>query len=93
MRRIITIILTLIPIQAIATGQQGELIIYEGDTLQMLSEPLEPYLSANEPREKFYPLLKHGCSTSLHRGYVGLWEYKDNEIYLIDIYGCGRNFL
>lgn len=90
MTRTVIIILTFISIQTFATGQQGELIIYEGNTLQMMSEPLETYLRAHEPREKLYPFLKDGCSTGLWRGYVGLWEYKDNGLFLIDIYGCGR---
>jgi hypothetical protein len=90
MKRTIIIILTLISLQAFATGQEGELIIYKGDTLQMMSEPLEAYLSANEPRERFYPFLKDGCSTALWRGYVGLWEYRESGLYLIDIYACGQ---
>jgi hypothetical protein len=56
----------------------------------MLSEPLEVYLKANEPREKFYPLLKDGCSTGLWRGYVGLWEIKNGRLVLVDIFACGN---
>ncbi|HYF69476.1 MAG TPA: hypothetical protein VD884_15130, partial [Ohtaekwangia sp.] len=46
-----------------ATGQQGELVIYKGDTLTMLSEPLEVYLRNHEPREKLHPILGNGSST------------------------------
>jgi len=72
-----------------ATGQRGELIIYMGDTLEMLCEPLEIYLRANEPREKHHPFLKDGCSTALWRGYVGLWEIKNDRLVLVDVFGCG----
>jgi len=83
-------VLTLSFGQLYATGQGSEFIIYKGDTLQMMSEPLEPYLSANEPRGNFYLPLKDGCSTALWRGYVGLWEIRDDRLYLIDVYACGN---
>ena len=51
----------------LATGQQAELIIYEGDTLQLLSMPLESYLGEYEEREKKYPFLRQVCSTALWR--------------------------
>jgi len=90
MIKIIVTVLAFISIQCFATGQQGELIIFEGDTLQMLSEPLESYLRKHEPREKLHFNLDGGCSTALWRGYVGLWEYKNNKLYLVDIYACGK---
>lgn len=89
MRHISIFIFILWTINCYATGQTGELVIYKGDTLIMLCEPLEVYLQKNEPREKFYPFLKDGCSTALWRGYVGLWEIRENRLFLIDIFGCG----
>lgn len=72
-----------------ATGQIGELVIYKGDTLTMLSEPLEIYLRENEPREKLHPVLGNGSSTALWRGYVGLWKIDDGRLLLVDIYAFG----
>jgi hypothetical protein len=89
MRQTVILVLTFISIQTFATGQQGELIIFKGDTLQMTCEPLEAFLTENEPRERLHIRLKGGCSTALWRGYVGLWEYSDNKLYLVDIYACG----
>jgi len=89
MRSISIIIFFLWTADSFATGQTSELIIYKGDTLTMLCEPLETYLQKNEPREKFYPFLKDGCSTALWRGYVGLWEIKGNRLFLIDVFACG----
>jgi hypothetical protein len=72
-----------------ATGQEGERVIYKGDTLTMLCEPLEIYFQKNEPRQRFYPTLENGCSTALWRGYVGLWRIENNRLFLVDVYGCG----
>ncbi len=90
MKYIKIIILILWTTSCLATGQIGELIIYKGDTLTMLCEPLEVYLRKNEPREKLYPFLRDDCSTALWRGYVGLWELKNGRLVLIDIFACGQ---
>jgi hypothetical protein len=89
MKKVSTTIFFLWTITCFATGQTGELVIYKGDTLTMLCEPLETYLQKNEPREKFFPFLKDGCSTALWRGYVGLWEIRENQLFLIDVFACG----
>jgi len=74
-----------------ATGQDGEYIIFKGDTLEMLSEPLESYLKLNEPRENYSHYLKYGCSTGLYRGYVGVWEIKNDKLYLKNVFICGES--
>ncbi|WKZ58844.1 MAG: hypothetical protein QY309_13305 [Cyclobacteriaceae bacterium] len=89
MRLASTFIIFFWTINCFATGQTGELIIYKGDTLTMLCEPLETFLQKHEPREKFHPFLKDGCSTALWRGYVGLWEIKEDRLFLIDVFACG----
>ncbi len=43
-RLIITLILSLSIKLSFATGQASELIVYNGDTLEMFSLPLDPYL-------------------------------------------------
>lgn len=89
MKYISIIILITLTSKSFATGQSGEWIIYKGDTLEMLSEPLETFLRKNEPREKYYPFLKDGCSTALWRGYIGLWKITNNCLVLVDIFACG----
>lgn len=89
MRRLSIIILSLWATFSFATGQRGELVIYKGDTLIMLSEPLETYLRDNEPREKLHPILGNGSSTALWRGYVGLWRIENGQLLLIDVYAFG----
>jgi hypothetical protein len=89
MRYLLTVIFLLWATIGFATGQRGELVIYKGDTLEMLSEPLEVYLRNNEPRTKFHPSLENGCSTALWRGYVGLWRIDNGRLMLVDVYVCG----
>lgn len=76
--------------QHFGTGQTSELIIFEGDTLALLSLPLEDYLGEFDDRDKYHPALKSGCSTALWRGYVGLWKIENSEFFLIDVYVCGQ---
>ena len=73
-----------------ATGQAGEFIIFNGDTLEMLSEPLESFLTLNEPRENYSHYLKNGCSTGVYRGYVGYWEIKNDKLFLKNVFICGE---
>lgn len=73
-----------------ATAQGSELIIYNGDTLELLSAPLEDYLGAYEDRIEKYPILNEYCSTALGRGYQGLWKLVDDELYLIDVCLCAE---
>ncbi|MFN5171231.1 MAG: hypothetical protein ACK5DD_16565 [Cyclobacteriaceae bacterium] len=89
MKYISTIIFFIWTAICYATGQEGERVIYRGDTLTMLCEPLEIYLQKNEPRQRFHPSLESGCSTALWRGYVGLWRIENNRLFLVDVYVCG----
>lgn len=74
----------------LATGQAGERVIYKGDTLTMLSEPLEIYLRNIEPRQRIHSALEEGCSTGLWRGYVGLWRIQDGKLVLVNVFLCGN---
>ncbi|MEQ8534652.1 MAG: hypothetical protein RIB86_22560, partial [Imperialibacter sp.] len=71
-----------------ATGQYPELIIYEGDTLKLLSVPLEDYLGKYDERENKYPFLKLTCSTALWRSYQALWKLENDELFLVDVFLC-----
>jgi hypothetical protein len=90
MKKLFTIffILTISLELSYGTGQEAELIIYEGDTLQLLSLPLEAYLGEYEERIKKYPILKTPCSTALWRSYKGLWKLVHNELFLVDVFLC-----
>lgn len=90
MKHVLILILSLWATVTYATGQQGELVIYKGDTLTMLAEPLETYLRDHEPREKLHPIPGNGSSTALWRGYVGLWRIEDGRLLLVDVYAYGN---
>ncbi|ADR20943.1 hypothetical protein MATR_14310 [Marivirga tractuosa] len=77
--------------QLFATGQAAERIIYEGDTLELLSLPLEDILGEYEERIKKYPSLKGMCSTGLWRNYIGYWKIENSKLYLIDVFKCGEH--
>lgn len=87
-RQILTIFIVLSVQLSLATGQHAELIIYNGDTLALLSLPLEDYLGEYEQREKKYPFLNIACSTALWRSYQGVWKLEGNELYLVDVFLC-----
>jgi hypothetical protein len=86
--RIYLIVLTIIlPLKVFSTGQVADAIIYNGDTLQLLANPLELlYDSTNRP-EWFFE--RSSCmSTACWRGYIAYWEIKDNNLFLIKIGSC-----
>lgn len=76
--------------QLLATGQASERIIYQGDTLELLSLPLEGFLGEYEQRINNYPSLEGMCSTGLWRNYIGYWKIENAELYLIDVFKCGE---
>ena len=62
------------------TAQAREILIYKGKKYGMATEPLEPYIEANDIR--FSSMIEcSGC----WRGYIGTWSIEDNRLYLIDI--------
>lgn len=73
-----------------ATGQAEELIIYRGDTLPLLSLPLETYLGDYESRESKFQILNTICSTALWRNYQALWKIQNEELILIDVFLCAE---
>jgi hypothetical protein len=64
------------------TAQTPEKIIYQGEKLNMCTEPLEDYFSKGGTRPKFQ--LSH---TALWRRYIGYWEVVDDRLYLTDLSG------
>ena len=64
------------------TAQIAEVLIYEGESLSMCSNPLEEYFSRGGIRPEF-----RSTSTALWRGYVGTWEVVDGRLYLIKLDG------
>ena len=67
------------------TIQAGDILSYNGEKTTIATEPLKSYL---EPRSDVGFIFK---STGLVRGYIGTWEIKNNQLYLISLLGFVDN--
>ncbi|MAO26162.1 MAG: hypothetical protein CMN15_02930 [Roseovarius sp.] len=68
------------------TAQVPEKLIYQGEAMDMYTEPLHEYL-AKSGRNIGFKVTNSG----LWRGYVGQWEVVEGKLYLIDIRGTLKN--
>lgn len=64
------------------TAQIPEKLIYHGEQMEMLTEPLIQYFELRGEQPNF-----HAPMTALWRGYVGTWEILNDRLYLIDLGG------
>ncbi len=89
MKRIILLLLAFFPLLGWATAQSGDILIWEGDTLTMFSNPLEQRDDIEELRKNLsmQPDFDN-WHTACWRGYVAEWTLTDNELYLTNIYNC-----
>jgi hypothetical protein len=71
---------------AVATEQISETISIGGKQQQLFAEPLYDYLQLPAPAKKFKTYIKDlGTCTALWRQYIGQWEIKNKQLYLIDV--------
>lgn len=74
-------------LQTYGTAQVPDLIIYNGDTLALYSNPLEDFYTNNNPRPKSFVM--DGCwSSACWRGYQATWLLENNILYLVKIGSC-----
>ena len=79
MKNLFLIIFTLISINVFATFQTPDKIIIDNNEFSLTTYPFEKYF-------ELYPDKRpKSISTSLHRGYLAIYEVINNEIYLKDI--------
>lgn len=78
--------------QLFATAQIVDLLIIEGDTTWINSNPLESYFEKKGSRKIGNTEMQGGC-TALWRGYVATWELKNDSLFLVRIQTnyCGDN--
>ena len=89
MRRIIKILIIIIfPVTVFATGQAGDRLIWNGDTLKVFNNPLNLRRDLNTLRPKLFGEEEGGWMTSCWRGYIAEWTIIDEEIYLTNIFSC-----
>jgi hypothetical protein len=68
------------------TAQIKELLLYKGDKVGMATEPLCPYL---KNRKDINFLFR---STACLRGYLGIWELRDKELFIIKLQACVEDY-
>nr|WKN35703.1 hypothetical protein K4G66_25370 [Tunicatimonas sp. TK19036] len=85
---LITIGILLTPLLGFATGQAGDILIWNGDTLTMFSNPLEYLPNVDSLRTKLFGDKEGGMTTACWRGYIAEWHILDEELYLTNIFSC-----
>src|SRR5690554_7470635 len=81
MKRLINILIVLIiPICGFATGQAGDRLIWNGDTLTVFSNPLELRNDIDSLRSKLFGEKEAGINTACWRGYIAEWAIIGNKI-------------
>jgi hypothetical protein len=86
MRFILIIILALTYLDGLATAQYPDYLIYKGDTIPILNNPLETFLKANNITT--IPGIVGCNSTACWRGYKAFWIIQNDSLYLIRITSC-----
>ena len=80
-------------LQAFATPQAPDILIYKGDTTSLFAYPIEKYEKYDSLRLKLFGE-QNGCgSMGCSRSYVAKWEIADNQLYLIGLYDTFYGFL
>ena len=85
MRKAVTLIVfvavILFPVLLFATAQQGDVLVLNGKTYYIYTNPLRAFLEKNPGKIPESEIV----STSLWRGYVASWEVKDGRLVLTDV--------
>ncbi len=86
------LLLPLLSSALLATAQHPDVLIYDGKTHHLSSNPLEDFYDGSKRRPKFW-VLPNGMSSGNWRGYVATWEIIDDKLYLtkIDSWFCGSS--
>jgi hypothetical protein len=85
-RALIILLFVLCSKNLLATGQFGDVLIINGKTVEVFSNPLEQYFEkkGNRTIGKIDMNEEGGC-TALWRGYVATWELKNDSLFLVRI--------
>jgi len=85
MKKTLLTLLILVPCLALGTNQRKEKIIYNGTEARLFSFPLSENLALKALRGN------HKRSSACWRGYVGMWEVRDNTLYLVRLQDVSEN--
>lgn len=82
--------LMLITSAAFATAQSPDVLIYNGKTYDLFSNPLEDFYGGIESKRPKFWVEPNTMSSGNWRGYVATWEIVDDKLYLtkIDSWFC-----
>ncbi|MFA5540270.1 MAG: hypothetical protein WC984_01195 [Bacteroidales bacterium] len=85
-RLILIIVISFISLNLFATAQESDYLIYKGDTLKLLTNPLDSYFQAHNVKfDDFFLSEEFSISSSRWRGYIAYFEIKNNKLYVVDI--------
>lgn len=76
--------------QVFATPQVPDLLIYNGDTLQLFANPMSEHPHARSLSSRFFRGKKRCYSTACWRGYQAVWTIINKQLYLLSILNCCR---
>ncbi len=82
------LLLTTINFKSFGTAQIPDILIYNGDTLSIYSNPLEQLDNIDSLREKLFGDKERYWTTACYRKYQAEWTLIDNQLYLTAIYSC-----
>jgi hypothetical protein len=82
------ILLLSFPLFAFATGQGADRLIWNGDTLNLFTYPLNYHPTFNKPRPLLFGIEKPPFNTGCWRGYIAEWELLNDTLYLANLYTC-----
>lgn len=69
------------------TVQARETLVLDGQRVELRSLPLDAYLSANGIDLRAHPVSEYR-STGCYRGYMGVWDLHDRQLFLIGLLGA-----
>jgi hypothetical protein len=82
------LLLTTFNFKSFGTAQIPDILIYNGDTLSIYSNPLEQLDNIDSLREKLFGDKESYWTTACYRKYQAEWTLIDNRLYLTAIYSC-----
>lgn len=88
MKTALTVAALFVFVRMFATGQVGDRIVYEGDSLLLYSNPLELLYAKRSSRPRIFQGKEACITTACWRGYIAHWIIEDDQLFLTNIVSC-----
>ena len=98
MKTVISLFLIVLIVRTLfGTAQVADILIFNGDTLSLYSNPLESFYNEENPRPVSFfvygdsaldSTYEEHLSSACWRGYIATWEIIDDHLFLIRIEEC-----